>query len=139
MRNSQISKLNGIKKEDIERKILERFPTLNDNHQFHNMFCSYDFHENEKSLVEFWKDVIEFLFESVKCTHAMKLEEFIEYTKIRGKKPLGLTNITHKLIADGELIPSSLLTNDDYYKKYFNEIVPVKETWGKWIKNSISK
>ena len=66
MRNSQISKLNGIKKEDIERKILATFPSLHHNHHFHIMFCSYDFHENEKSLVEFWKDVIEFLFESVK-------------------------------------------------------------------------
>jgi hypothetical protein len=90
-------------------------------------------------MLEFWKDVIEFLFESVKNTHGMKLEDIIETIKIKGKKPLGLNNITHKLIEDGDLIPSSMLSNDLYYKKYFPELVQTKESWGGWMKRNISK
>ena len=139
MRNSQNCKVAGIKKEEVERRILERFSNLNDNQQYHNLFCSYDFHESEKNLLEFWKDVIEFLFESVKSTHGMRLEEILDFTKIKGKKPLGIVNVAQKLIEEGELIPSSLLNNEDYYKKYFNDVVNVKETWGKWIKKSLSR
>jgi len=138
MRNSQATKIGGLKKEDVERRILERFPNLNDNQQYHNLFCSYDFHENEKNLLEFWKDVLEFLFESIKNSHGMRLEEILDYTKIKGKKPLGLNNVTIKLIEEGELIPAGLLTNEDYYKKYFHDQVNVKETWGKWFKKNLS-
>jgi hypothetical protein len=140
MRNSQNSKIAGLKKkEDVEKKLLDRFPEFNDNQQFHNLFCSYDFHESEKSLLEFWKDVIEFLFESIKNTHGIKLEEMLDYIKIKGKKPLCLSNITIKLIEEGDLIPSSKLSNDDYYKKYFNDMINIKDTWGKWIKKNISR
>ena len=139
MRNSTNPKLSGLKKEDIEKRLLERFPNLNDNQQFHNLFCSYDFHENERHLLEFWKDVIEFLFESVKNSHGMKFEEIFEYTKIKGRKPLGLVNVAIKLIDEGDLIPSTLLSNDDYYKKYFHEYVNIKETWGKWFKKNLSR
>jgi hypothetical protein len=139
MRNSHCAKISGLKKEEIEKRILERFTNLNDSQQFHNLFCSYDFHENEKNLLEFWKDVIEFIYESIKNSHGIKLDDILEYTKIKGKKPLGLMNITQKLIEDGDLIPSSMLNSDDYYKKHFQELVTSKETWGKWIKNGISR
>ena len=140
MRNSQNSKIAGLKKkEDVEKKLLDRFPEFNDNQQFHNLFCSYDFHESEKSLLEFWKDVIEFLFESIKNTHGIKLEEMLDYIKIKGKKPLCLSNITIKLIEEGDLIPSSMLSNDDYYNKYFHDMINIKDTWGKWIKKNISR
>jgi hypothetical protein len=139
MRLSFNSKNNALKKEEIEKRILERFSNLNDDQQYHNLFCSYDFHENEKNMLEFWKDVIEFLFESVKNTHGMKHEDIIETIKIKGKKPLGLSNITQKLIEDGDLIPSSMLSNDLYYKKYFPELVKTNETWGGWMKRNISR
>jgi hypothetical protein len=136
MRNSK--SINTLRKEETEKRILERFQNLNDNQQFHNLFCSYDFHENEKYILDFWKYVIEFLCESVKQTHGMTLEEILELTMIKGKKPLGLPNIVQKLIDDGVLIPSCMLTNDDYYKKYFADHVTIKETWGKWIKKNIA-
>lgn len=139
MRLSYTSKNNGLKKDEIEKRILERFPDLNDNQQYHNLFCSYDFHENEKNMLEFWKDVIEFLFESVKNTHGLKHEDILELIKIKGKKPLGLNNITQKLIEEGDLIPSSLLTTDCYFKKFFPEFVQIKETWGGWMKRNISR
>lgn len=138
MRNSQTKAL-GLKKDEVEKRVLEKFPNLNDNQQYHNLFCSYDFHENEKTLIEFWKDVIEFLFENVKNTHGMRLEEILDYTKIKGKKPLGLSNITLKLIEEGDLIPSSLLSDNEYYKKHFHDLINIKETWGKWIRNGLSR
>ena len=128
-----------LKKDEIEKRILERFPNLKDNQEYHNMFCSYDFHENEINLLEFWKDVIEFIYENIKDSHGIKFEEIFDYTKIKGKKPLGLNNIMQKLIEDGDIIPSSLLTNEDYLKKYFHEHISIKETWGKWLKKSFSK
>lgn len=138
MRNSQASKIGAMKKEDVEKRILERFTNLNDNQQYHNLFCSYDFHENEKNLLEFWKDVLEFLFESIKNSHGMRLDEILDFTKIKGKKPLGLNNVVIKLIEEGEMIPAGLLTSEDYYKKYFHDQVNLKETWGKWFKKSIT-
>lgn len=139
MKTSILKRSSTLKKDEIERRILERFPNLNDNQQYHNLFCSYDFHENEKNLLEFWKDVIEFICENIKNSHGIKFEEIFDYTKIKGKKPLGLTNIMQKLIQDGEIIPSSLLVNDDYLKKYFHEQINMKETWGKWIKKSLTR
>ena len=127
------------KKDEIEKMIIERFIDLNDRQLYHNMFCSYDFHENEKNLLEFWKDVIEFTYESIKHSHGIKLDELYDYTKIKGRKPLGLTNIMQKLIHEGDIIPSSLLTSDDYMKNYFSEHVNIKEPWGKWVKKNFSK
>lgn len=36
-----------ISKELCEKRILERFPVLNNDRTFHNLFTSYDFHANE--------------------------------------------------------------------------------------------
>jgi hypothetical protein len=80
-------------KEDIERRIFERFPVLNDNAIFHNYFTSYDFHENEKDMVSFWKDVLMFIYESIFQTFAIRIDEIVESTKLRNRRPLGLENI----------------------------------------------
>jgi hypothetical protein len=83
-------------KEDIERRIFERFPVLNDKKIFHNYFTSYDFHEKEKDMVNFWKDVLMFIYESIYQTFALRIEDIIETTKLRNRRPVGLENIIVK-------------------------------------------
>lgn len=139
MRNSLSIIKPSLKKEEIEKRILERFPSLNDPQNYHNLFCSYDFHENERNLLEFWKDVLEFLYESVKECHGMKVEDIFDFIKIKGKKPLCLSNIVQALISEGELIPTSQLTQEDYYRKHFSDVIQLKESWGSWLKKGITR
>jgi hypothetical protein len=80
-------------KEEAERRILERFSILNDPKVLHNYFASYDFHENERDMVLFWKDVIMFIYESIFCNFALHIEDIIEVTKLKNKRPIGLQNI----------------------------------------------
>ena len=52
-------------KEEVETKIFGHFQILQDKKAFHNFFTSYDFRENEKDMVDFWKGVIDFYYDSL--------------------------------------------------------------------------
>ncbi len=82
-----------MNKEETEKKILERFPMLNDSKVLHNYFSSYDFHDNEEYIVNFWRDLIYYVYDSVKDGFAMKIDDILEITKIKNKRPIGIQNI----------------------------------------------
>ena len=56
-KQSSLQSFNNITKEECEEKIMTRFEILKDNKVFHNYFSSYDFHDNEKDMLEFWEDI----------------------------------------------------------------------------------
>lgn len=134
--HSDIRKHFKLNREEIEKRILERFPVLNDNKVLHSYFSSYDFHENETYMVNFWRDVLYFIYESIKDTFAVKIEDLIDLTKLKNKRPIGLQNILIDLINTGEYILVSDLKTEEYYKKNYPDIYG-KESWSSWIKNGL--
>jgi hypothetical protein len=98
-RNSSLSKKNSInyigimKKEEIEKKIYDKFPELKDKKKFHFYFCSYDFHQKEKSILDFWREVFNFIYEFIKDDFAIRLIELKDIVKFNNRKPLGIDNI----------------------------------------------
>lgn len=82
-----------INREECEKRMFERFPILNDDKVVHNYFCSYDFHENEEYMIEFWRDVLGFIYESIKDNFGIRTNEILELSKIKNRRPLGLPNI----------------------------------------------
>lgn len=125
-----------ISKEECEKRILERFPSLIDDKLFHNYFCSYDFHYHENDMLEFWRDVLMFLYESVYETFAININEILEKTKLRNRRPLGLINIITELIKRGEYVLASSLKNEEYFKKNYSSLYK-KEGWGSWVKKGL--
>lgn len=143
MSNFTRKSLTKLTREEIEKKILDRFPLLNDNKILHNYFASYDFHESEKDIVTFWREVLYYIYENLKESFAVTVEDIIDVTRIKNRRPVGLQNILVillliqiNLINSGEFILLSDLKTEEYYR--FNYPNLYRESWSSWIKNSIS-
>jgi hypothetical protein len=87
-------------------------------------------------MIEFWRDLLNFLFESVFESFAIPLTEIYEKTKLNNRKPVGLQNILQELVNRGEYILSSSLKTDDYFKKNYSNLYK-KDGWGTWLKNGV--
>ena len=96
-------------KEEVEGKIFNRFTTLNDKKAFHNYFTSYDFRENEKDMVDFWKDIVDYYYESIFGSFALKVSTILDYSKFKGKNPIGLPNILVELKQENFYIRISMM------------------------------
>lgn len=83
---------NSSENKSVERLILDNFTILNDPKSFHHYFSSYDFHDTEKDMVVFWRDVLIFLFEH-KEQIGMKIGQILDYTRINNRRPIGLENV----------------------------------------------
>lgn len=125
-----------LKKDEIEKKIFEVFPTLKDENKFHDLFSSYDFHENEAFMIHFWKDLLEYLIIHLNDNFCINYGQMISLTRFKYVTPIGLPNVVKKLIKDGDYILASDLKSDEYYKKNFPNLFP-KETWGQYFKKSV--
>jgi hypothetical protein len=134
--SSDIRKHLKLNRDEIEKRLLERFPILNNERILHSYFSSYDFHENEKDMVIFWRDVLYFIYESVKDAFALKIDDLIDITRIKNKRPLCLQNILISLINCGEYLLLSDLNSEDYYRKNYPQIYG-KETWSSWVKKGL--
>jgi len=126
-----------LKKDEVEKKIFEAFPILSEESRFHDMFCSYDFHENEAFMVHFWKDLLEFLILELNDNFCLNYAQLISLTRLKYNIPIGLPNVIKKLVKDGEFLLASELKSDEYYKKLFPALYP-KETWGQFFKKKIA-
>lgn len=83
----------SLSKEENDKKLIERFPVLKDDRIFHNYFSSYDFRPQESNLLEFWKEVLNFVFENIHQDFAVRNSEVIDSVRLKNKKPLGINNI----------------------------------------------
>ena len=70
------STVSGQTDRNIEKNIFEHFPALKDEKVFHNYFSSYDFHENERDMVNFWKDVLIYVFQ-IKGVVGLRVEDIL--------------------------------------------------------------
>jgi len=125
-----------LKRDEVEKKIFEVFPVLNDESKFHDFFSSYDFHENEAFMLHFWKDVLEYIVVYINNNFSINYGQLISLTRFKYIEPMGLPKIITKLINDGEFILASDLKSDEYYRKNFPKLYP-KETWGQYFKKTI--
>jgi hypothetical protein len=125
-----------LKKDEVEKKLFEVFPILNDESRFHDFFSSYDFHDNEAFLVHFWKDLLEYVILHLNENFSINYGQLISLTRLKYKTPVGLPNIIKKLVKEGDFFLASQLKEDEYYKKCFPELYP-KQTWGQYFKKTI--
>lgn len=125
-----------LKKDEVEKKLFEVFPILNDESRFHDFFSSYDFHENESFMIHFWKDLLDYLIIQLNDNFSINYNQLISFTRLKYNTPIGLPNIIKKLVKEGEFMLASELNTDEYYKRNFPGLYP-KETWGQYFKKSI--
>ena len=106
----------------MKKKTLNRFSELNDKLTFHNYFSSYDFRDNEKSMLEFWEQIIYYFYDEIFNTFGMKISDILQYTKFRNNNPIGLKNILIHLNELRHFITEKELNNIEFFKSEFPDI-----------------
>jgi hypothetical protein len=134
--SSTNNKSSQISREEIERRIFERFTELNVERNLHHYLISYDFHPSEENMIHFWEDVINFLLDSVYQSFSIKISTLLEVTKLKNRRPLGLQNIISELINRKEFILSSELETEEYFHSNYKNLY-AKESWGSWVKKGL--
>ena len=124
-----------ITKENVEKKLLQKFEFLNDPKQLHNLYLSYDYDEKDENMVKIWDEILKYLFLGIFSTFGMKISEIKSYTIIKNKIPTGLNNIIQELRIRQKLITDFDISNQAYYNKYYPEIYPEnsKQGWGSYL------
>ena len=124
-----------ITKENVEKKLLQKFEFLNDPKQLHNLYLSYDYDEKDENMVKIWDEILKYLFLGIFSTFGMKISEIKSYTIIKNKIPTGLNNIIQELRIRQKLITNFDISNQAYYNKYYPEIYPEnsKQGWGSYL------
>ena len=124
-----------ITKENVEKKLLQKFEFLNDPKQLHNLYLSYDYDEKDENMVKIWDEILKYLFLGIFSTFGMKISEIKSYTIIKNKIPTGLNNIIQELRIRQKLITDFDISNQVYYNKYYPEIYPEnsKQGWGSYL------
>ena len=109
-------------KENIKESILLVFPDLLDLNKSHAYFCSYDNHPNEEYMIEFWNNVVRYIF-SHKDQSTIKISQIIDYLCVNGRKPIGIVNIIKELIKRGEYITSESINSEELYQPKQNSLL----------------
>ena len=124
-----------ISKDNVEKKLLQKFEYLNDPKMLHNLYLSYDYDEKDENMVKIWEEILKYLFLGIFSTFGMKISEIKSYTIIKNKIPMGLNNIIQELRIRQKLITDFDISNQAYYNKYYPEIYPEnsKQGWGSYI------
>ena len=124
-----------ITKENVEKKLLQKFEFLNDPKQLHNLYLSYDYDEKDENMVKIWEEILKYLYLGIFSTFGMKISEIKSYTIIKNKIPTGLNNIIQELRIRQKLITDFDISNQAYYNKYYPEIYPEnsKQGWGSYL------
>ena len=124
-----------ISKDNVEKKLLQKFEYLNDPKMLHNLYLSYDYDEKDENMVKIWEEILKYLFLGIFSTFGMKISEIKSYTIIKNKIPMGLNNIIQELRIRQKLITDFDISNQAFYNKYYPEIYPEnsKQGWGSYI------
>ena len=130
--NSSSVYSNKITKEDCEKKIMVRFSELNDKQTFHNYFSSYNFRENEKSMLDFWEQIIYYFYDEIFNTFGMRISDILNYSKFKNSNPIGLENILIHLNKIRHFITEKELNDIEFFKNEFPDIYNNK-SWTEYI------
>ena len=125
---------NKITKEDCEKKIMNRFSELTDKQTFHNYFSSYDFRDNEKSMLDFWEQIIYYFYDEIFNSFGMKVSDILNYSKFKNSNPIGLENILIHLNNLRHFITEKDLNDIEFYKSEFPDIYNNdNKSWSEYI------
>ena len=124
-----------ISKENVEKKLLQKFEYLKDPKSLHNLYLSYDYNEKDENMVKIWEEILKYLVLGIFSTFGMKISEIKSYTIINNKIPIGLNNIIQELRIRQKLITDFDISNQNYYNKYYPELYPENSSqgWGSYI------
>ena len=124
-----------ISKENVEKKLLQKFEYLKDPKSLHNLYLSYDYNEKDENMVKIWEEILKYLYLGIFSTFGMKISEIKSYTIINNKIPIGLNNIIQELRIRQKLITDFDISNQNYYNKYYPELYPENSSqgWGSYI------
>ena len=124
-----------ISKENVEKKLLQKFEYLKDPKSLHNLYLSYDYNEKDENMVKIWEEILKYLFQGIFSTFGMKMSEIKSYTIINNKIPVGLNNIIQELRIRQKLITDFDISNQTYYNRYYPELYPENSSqgWGSYI------
>lgn len=124
-----------ISKENVEKKLLQKFEYLKDPKSLHNLYLSYDYNEKDENMVKIWEEILKYLFLGIFSTFGMKMSEIKSYTIINNKIPVGLNNIIQELRIRQKLITDFDISNQTYYNRYYPELYPENSSqgWGSYI------
>lgn len=124
-----------ISKENVEKKLLQKFEYLKDPKSLHNLYLSYDYNEKDENMIKIWEEILKYLFLGIFSTFGMKMSEIKSYTIINNKIPVGLNNIIQELRIRQKLITDFDISNQTYYNKYYPELYPENSSqgWGSYI------
>ena len=124
-----------ISKENVEKKLLQKFEYLKDPKSLHNLYLSYDYNEKDENMVKIWEEILNYLFLGIFSTFGMKMSEIKSYTIINNKIPVGLNNIIQELRIRQKLITDFDISNQTYYNRYYPELYPENSSqgWGSYI------
>ena len=124
-----------ISKENVEKKLLQKFEYLKDPKSLHNLYLSYDYNEKDENMVKIWEEILNYLFLGIFSTFGMKMSEIKSYTIINNKIPIGLNNIIQELRIRQKLITDFDISNQTYYNRYYPELYPENSSqgWGSYI------
>ena len=126
-------------KEHVEERVFTKFTVLKDKAAFRNYFSSYDFRENEKDMIDFWKDVLLFYYETLFETYAIKVNDILSYSKFQNKNPIGLENILLDLNLQSIYVTETDLKSDAFYQKHFLDLYPAPSSWSSYLTSGVSK
>ena len=118
----------GYSRQETEKKILEKFDSLNDHQIFNNVFSEYNFSEEEVLTLNLWKEIIFFIYTNICSTFVMKFKDLKKYTTINDRTPLGLNNIMQELISQQIYISLDQIKEDEFYKNNFPELLKDKNS-----------
>jgi len=130
-----------ISKENVEKKLLQKFEFLNDPNQLHNLYVSYDYDEKDEFMIKTWEEILKYLFLGIFSTFGMKISEIKSFMIIKNKFPIGLNNIIQELRIRQKLITDFDISNQAYYNKYYPELYPEtsSQSWSSYIFSGVKK
>ena len=117
-------KENLLDPKKVEEKLLDRFDFLKQEGGLHQIYSSYDFRLEEKSIKEVWEKILDFLLSDIFNNFGVTMSDLKKYTLIKNKIPVGLNNIIQELRIEQKYVTNEDLKDIKFYQINFPELYP---------------
>ena len=113
-----------MNQEDVEKKLLNHFNFLQQEGGLLQNFSSYDFRPDEKSMVDVWEKIIDYLLSDIFKCFGITMSNLKKYSVVKNRIPVGLNNIIQQLRIEQKYITEDDLKNDNFYQINFPDLYP---------------
>ena len=131
-RDTKISNNDQFSPENIEKQILLTFEYLNNDSNLYHFFCSYDFREEERDMLEVWKKILDFLYNNIFHTFGMTIGQIKKYTIVKNRIPIGLPNIIQEFRIQQIYVSNSDLDKTEFYKLNYPDLFSNENNNNSW-------